>query len=453
MLVSNRGPLSFSQDDNGELVARRGAGGLVSGLGPLVADTGTTWLAAAMSEADRAAAAQGMVEAQGMRTRLLAIDPEIYRLAYDVVSNQTLWFVHHGLYDLPRTPIFTKAFRIAWDAYRRMNATFADAIAEEAPRDTVVLVQDYHLSLVGRDLAERRGDLLAIHFSHTPFAPPVWLRVLPEHVAEELLSGLAAFRSCGFHTHRWAEEFLASCRELLAMTPRTFVSPLPADPDDVRRTAASPDCDAALEEIATLVDDRVVIARVDRIELSKNIVRGFLAFDDLLDRYPNWRERVVFVASVYPSRGGVPEYQRYQTEIETAVARVNQRWGTANWTPIIFDTRDDYPWSVAVLRRADALLVNPLRDGLNLVAKEAALVNERDAVLCLSPEAGVWSELGDVALRVQPHDIAGTADALDAALHMPLDTRRAHAAELRARAERRRPADWLADQLAAASTD
>lgn len=451
MLVSNRGPLSFSEDDNGELVARRGAGGLVSGLGPLVANTDATWMAAAMSESDRVAAARGVVEAHGLRARLLAVDPEIYRLAYDVVSNQALWFVHHGLYDLPRTPVFTLEFRTAWSAYRQMNATFANAIAEEAPSGTVVLVQDYHLSLVGRDLAERRADLMAVHFSHTPFAPPVWLRVLPDHVAEELLSGLAAYRACGFHTQRWADDFLASCRELLALTPRTFVSPLPSDPGGVRGTAASPECNAALAEIDRLADDRLVIARVDRIELSKNIVRGFLAFEDLVDRYPRWRERVVFLASVYPSRGGVPEYQRYQAEIETTVDRINQRWGTTNWTPIVYDTRDDYPRSVALMRRADVLLVNPLRDGLNLVAKEAALVNERSAVLCLSPEAGVWAELGDLALRVQPHDIAATADVLDAALTMPSDTRQSRGAELRSRAERRRPADWLADQLAAAT--
>lgn len=451
MLVSNRGPLSFSQNDDGELLAKRGAGGLVSGLGPLVANTNATWMAAAMSEADRLAAGGGVVEAHGLRARLLAVDPEVYRLAYDVVSNQALWFVYHGLYDLPRTPVFGRDFRAAWNAYRQMNATFANAIAEEAPRGAVVLVQDYHLSLVGRDLAERRPDLTAVHFSHTPFAPPVWLRVLPDHVAEELLSGLAAYRACGFHTQRWADDFLASCRELLALTPRTFVSPLPSDPDDVRGTAASPECNAALDELDRLAGDRLVIARVDRIELSKNIVRGFLAFEDLLDRYPRWRERVIFLASVYPSRAGVPEYQRYQTEIGTTVDRINQRWGTTSWTPIVYDPRDDYPRSVALLRRADVLLVNPLRDGLNLVAKEAALVNERSAVLCLSPEAGVWAELGDLALRVQPHDIAGTADVLDAALTMPADARQSRGAQLRSRAERRRPADWLADQLAAAT--
>jgi trehalose 6-phosphate synthase len=450
VIVSNRGPVSFTQDDSGDLVARRGAGGLVSGLGPLVAGSDATWIAAAITNGDRLAAARGALKADGFRARLLAIDPETYRQAYDLVSNETLWFVHHGLYDLPRVPAFGQDFRQAWGAYRAMNEAFADVVLETAPAGAVVLVQDYHLALMGRYLAEIRPDLAAVHFSHTPFAPPDWLRVLPDHVAAELLAGMSSFRACGFHTQRWADDFRASSREMLALTPRTFVSPLPVDPDDVRQTAASPQCDAALAEIEQQAGDRQVIGRVDRIELSKNLIRGFLAFDDLLDRYPAWRERVMFMASVYPSRQGVPDYQRYQAEVEATVAQINARWGSATWTPVIYDTRDDYPRSVALLRRADVLLVNPLRDGLNLVAKEGALVSERDAVLCLSPEAGVWAELGEVALPVPPFDIAATADTLDQALRMSPEDRRSHAAALRELAERRRPADWLADQLAAA---
>jgi trehalose 6-phosphate synthase len=452
VIVSNRGPLSFRREsgDDGELVAKRGAGGLVSGLGPLVSGTGATWIAAAMSPGDREAAAQGVVEAEDFRVRLLAIDDETYRLAYDVVSNQTLWFVHHGLYDLPREPSFGRDFREAWLAYRAVNERFADAVAEDAPPGSVVLVQDYHLALLGHGLAERRPDMAAVHFSHTPFATPTWLNVLPEHVAGELLSGLAAHTACGFHTQRWADDFLACCRSVLALTPSTFVSPLPADAGDVGAAAASPASDAALREIDELVGDRQVIARVDRIELSKNVLRGFLAFDDLLDRRPEWRERVVFVASVYPSRTGVEAYLRYQAEVDALVERINDRWGTAGWTPIVYDTSDDYPRSVAVLRRADVLLVNPIRDGLNLVAKEGAIVNDRDAVLCLSPEAGVWSELGEAALQVRPFDVSGTADVLDAALRMPAAERRTRAEALRRLAVARRPADWLADQLAAA---
>ncbi len=450
VVVSNRGPLSFRRDEDGGLVARRGAGGLVSGIGPLVAGTEALWVAAAMSDGDREAAAAGVVDAEDFRVKLLALDPEAYRLAYDVVSNQILWFIHHGLYHLPREPAFGPELADAWQAYREVNAAFADAVAETAPDGAAVLVQDYHLGLLGLGLAERRPDLAAVHFSHTPFATPSWLRVLPPHIAGEVLSGLAAHRACGFHTRGWADDFLACAREVLALAPATFVSPLPTDPDDVRRAAASPACDAALAEIDATVGDRRVIARVDRIELSKNLERGFLAYDELLARSPRWRERVVFVASVYPSRTGVPAYLEYQARVEEVVARVNERWGTPDWTPVLYDTRDDYPHSVAVLRRADVLLVNPIRDGLNLVAKEGAIVNERSAVLCLSREAGVWDEVGEAALEVQPYDLVGTAEALEAGLDMPAADRAARAARLRELSVARRPSDWLADQLEAA---
>jgi trehalose 6-phosphate synthase len=450
VVVSNRGPLSFRVGDGGRIEATRGAGGLVSGLGPLVSGTGALWVAAAMGEGDRAAAAAGVVDAEDFRVRLVEVDPEAYRLAYDVVSNQVLWFVHHGLYDLPREPAFGADLREAWQAYRRVNTAFADAVADVAPQGAVVLVQDYHLALLGTALGEQRPDLDAVHFSHTPFATPTWLRVLPDHIAGELLSGLAAHTACGFHSQRWADDFAACCREVLALTPRTFVSPLAADADDVLGAAARPACDEALAEIEAEAVDRLVIARVDRIELSKNLLRGFQAFDDLLDKRPEWRERVVFLASVYPSRTGVPAYIEYQQDVEALVQSINQRWATPGWTPIVYDTRDDYPRSVALLRRADVLLVNPIRDGLNLVAKEAGIVNERDLVLCLSREAGVWDEVGEAAVVVPPFDVAGTADALHQALRMPPGERAVRAARLRELSVARQPTDWLADQLAAA---
>jgi trehalose 6-phosphate synthase len=193
-----------------------------------------------------------------------------------------------------------------------------------------------------------------------------------------------------------------------------------------------------------------VIGRVDRMELSKNLLRGFLAFDELLARHPEHRGEVVFVAGAYPSRTNVPGYSAYRERIDHTVREVNDRWGTEGWTPIVLEVEDDFPRSVALLRRADVLLVNPIRDGLNLVATEGALVSERDAVLALSPEAGAWERLHPAALQVPPFDIAGTAEVLHRALTMPADERRARAGLLRELAEARTPRDWLADQLAAA---
>lgn len=452
VIVSNRGPVSFgfSDVDGGELTTARGGGGLVSALGPAVAGTGATWIAAALSDADREAARSEVVEAEGFRTRTLAIDPDIYRAYYDVIANGTLWFVHHGLYDTPRRPRFDRYWQRAWASYREVNATFAEAVVADAPEGAVVLVHDYHLALLGPSLAAERPDLSAVHFHHTPFCGPDDLRILPAEVAHELLSGLAGYAACGFHAERWARSFAACCEEVLGSAPPTFVAPAAADPDDMAEVAASGACASALDHLERQIEDRRLIVRVDRIELSKNLLRGFHAFVDLLVNHPEWRERVVFGAFVYPSREGLAEYLAYRQEVEGLVRRINEEWSTPTWTPVLYDASDDFPRSVAALRRFDVLLVNPVRDGLNLVAKEGMLVNERAGVLALSREAGAWPELAGAALEVNPFDVSGTAEVLHAALSMDDGARRAHAASVRALAAARTPADWFADQIAAA---
>lgn len=197
-------------------------------------------------------------------------------------------------------------------------------------------------------------------------------------------------------------------------------------------------------------DDRQVIVRVDRMELSKNLLRGFWAFDELLERQPQRREQVVFVALAYPTRQGLPEYLAYQNEVESTVARINQRWGTPGWTPIVLGVEDDYQRSLAALSRYDVLLVNPVRDGLNLVAKEGPLINTRHGVLALSREAGAYDELGPAALEINPFDVSGTAAVLAEALDMDEGQRASRSGELRKLIVGRRPVDWLNDQLDAA---
>jgi trehalose 6-phosphate synthase len=449
VLLSNRGPVAFSVDDAGALVARRGAGGLVSGLAPLVAGTDAVWIAAAMGDADRQAAAGGVVDADDLRVRLLAIDPATYSTAYDVVCNATLWFAHHGLFEAARRPRHDRRWGPAWEAYREVNAAFARATIESAPEGAAVLVQDYHLCLVAPAVRSARPDLHLVHFSHTPFALPEWLLAVPDDAATELLEGMAAHHACTFHTRRWAEAFEACCRAYGVEPPTTAATPLAADAADLERVAASSACAAAGAELDETFGDRRVILRVDRIELSKNILRGFQAYDLLLEARPEWRGRVAFAAFVYPSREGLPEYLAYRQEVEGLVERLNAKWGVEGWTPVVYDPGDDFPRSVAALQRADVLLVNPIRDGLNLVAMEGPLLNRRNGVLALSTEAGAWEALGHAgAMRVNPFDVAGTAEVLHAALSMPEGDRAERAARLAAAAGARRPSDWLAEQLA-----
>jgi trehalose 6-phosphate synthase len=382
--------------------------------------------------------------------RYLAVQPDLYRMAYDVISNGTLWFLHHHLFDLPRRPRIDRRWWEAWDAYRAFNHAFARAVIDEAPEGATVLVQDYHLALVGTWLAQERSDLRAVHFSHIPFCGPDTIRVLPDDAAVELLAGMASHRSCGFHAERWARAFGACCDEVLGWSPSTFVAPLAPDHDEIAEEADSDATRAEGRALDELIGDRHFILRVDRIELSKNLLRGFYAFDDLLQTRPEWHGRVVFGAFVYPSREGLPEYLAYRQEVETVARQLNDRWATASWTPVVVDTSDNFPRSLAALQRYDVLLVNPIRDGLNLVAKEGPVLNQRAGVLVLSHEAGVFEELREHCIAVNPFDVHATADALASALAMDQSEREARAEGLRAAATARSPRQWLDDQLTAA---
>jgi trehalose 6-phosphate synthase len=316
-----------------------------------------------------------------------------------------------------------------------------------------VLVQDYHLALVGPRLRALRPDVRSVHFMHTPWCDPDGLRPLPDDVAAHIVGGIAGHHASTFHTRRWAAKFETSCRVVLGSeaNPSIGVTPLAADAGDLALAAASPGCAKARDEFRESVGDRKLLVRVDRIELSKNILRGFHAYDDLLERYPEWRGRVVFAALLYPSREGLAEYLSYRQEVVGLVARLNDKWSTGDWTPILMKTSDDYLRSVAALQLADVVLVNPIRDGLNLVAFEGVLVSEQASALVLSTEAGAWEQLGDAgAIGINPFDVSATADAVHSALTMESREREERHARLRSVVTGRTSRDWLREQLAAA---
>ena len=453
VLVSNRGPLAFRMGD-GRVESVPSGGGLAGSLHPLVEGTGATWVACTMNEADRKAASQGLMIADGLRVELVEPEADVYDLAYNVVSNATLWFCHHHLFDSARRPRTDRRWMEAWDAYRTFNKMMAERVADVAPPGGRVLVQDYHLALLAPTLSDLRPDLVTVHFTHTPFADPSVLRMLPTSVGDELMAAMAGFGACGFHSERWAAAFRANLASsgIDSSTTATFVSPLSTDAGRLRASASGPGVAAALARIEDSVggSDRSVIVRVDRMELSKNLLRGFWAYEELLEQVPTHRERVVFVALAYPTRQALAEYLAYQDEVVTTVARINERWGTPGWTPIVLEVEDDYTRSLAALTRYDVLLVNPVRDGLNLVAQEGPVINTRDGLLALSREAGAFDQLAGGSLEVNPFDVTGTAAVLAHALAAGPEERAARAAALRTAIRARRPRDWLDDQLAAA---
>jgi trehalose 6-phosphate synthase len=447
LVASNRGPVSYTVGEDGSLTARRGGGGLVSGLSAIGPDADALWVCSALSDGDREAVRRGEGEPG---TRMLDVPADVHADAYNGIANSVLWFVHHMLYQTPLEPVFDAEFRRQWASYETYNRAFAEALAEEAAPGAAVLVQDYHLTLVPGMLRELRPDLRISHFSHTPWAPPEYFRMLPRDIAGQVLRGMLGADRLGFLTRRWADAFTACCEQFARGTgdTRIGVHGLGADSEFLRERAHRSD---VAERMAGLREEigagRRAIVRVDRTELSKNIVRGLLAYEQLLVDHPEWCERVVHVAFAYPSRQDLAVYRDYTAEVQRTAERINERFGTPGWTPVVLHVKDDFARSLAAYRLADVALVNPIRDGMNLVAKEMPVLSEEGCVLVLSQEAGAFEELGEDALAVNPYDVVDTARALHEALTMPAEERAERTKRLAAAATALPPAQWFLDQL------
>jgi trehalose 6-phosphate synthase len=469
VVASNRGPVSFRADDTGALTAHRGGGGLVSALRNVITADDAVWVCSALSEPDRAAATgapggridEAGYDTGGARVRMLAVEPAVFDRAYNGIANGTLWFTSHHLYDGSTQPVFDLAWRREWAAYVEYNTAFADALAEEAGPDAAVVVQDYHLTLVPRLLRDRRPDLRIGWFAHTPWAAPEVFASLPDDIAVELLSGILGADAVGFLAHRWADAFMECAVRNLDAKARhgtvrlddhdsvVAVHPLGIDGDELRERAAQPDVAARRAALAQWAGDRQVVLRIDRTELSKNIVRGLAAFRELLRTRPRWHDEVVHLAFAYPSRHDLPEYREYTAAVQRTAREINEEFGRPGWQPVRLEVSDDYPRSLAALSLADVLVVNPVRDGMNLVAKEGPVLSTDGCALVLSREAGAAAELAEWSLVVNPFDVSGTADAIEAGLLMPAGERRRRCDALARAATALPPHEWLGRQLAA----
>jgi trehalose 6-phosphate synthase len=464
VVASNRGPVSFDRDARGRLSARRGTGGLVTALSGVFYRDDTTWVSAAMTDGDRAVALKGrrLEAGSNQRMRYVVLPPERYDGYYNEVSNRILWMVHHNLWDIPRSPMFDDGTQEAWRHFVEANRAFAQALADESGHDPVYLVQDYHLCLVPGMLRELVPDAKIVHFSHTPFAGGTYLRVLPETMRLGLLQGLAGADVLGFQAKQWAENYLLSARSLpdvrvlrggrLQVDSRTVAVrafPVAVSAEPLRETAERSEADEVREELRAWAGECRVILRVDRLEPSKNILRGFLAYELFLRRNPSWVGQVKFLCLLSPSREDVPEYRNYGEECIAEADRVNSAFGTRSWRPIDVRVQEDYAFAVAAYDMYDVLLVNPTYDGMNLVAMEGPLVNRRDGVLVLSRNAGAYSRLGRQALGVNPFDLAETAEAIRASLEMPDEERARRARGMSRTVQAHTPPTWLASQLEA----
>lgn len=471
LIASNRGAVEFERDRSGELTHKRGAGGLVTALTHVIRRVPGLWVASAISPGDRELVrSQGdehfeiNVEGDPVRLRYLLFEREMFDRYLNRVSNWIFWFLCHGLWSLSTQPRFDEKTLEAWASYQAVNRRFAEALAEEiegAERSTPVMLHDYHLMRVAAFLRELNPEAFIYHFIHIPWAQPDAMRILPEKMAEEVLEGLLANDLVGFQTHRWSRNFMRCCEDLLGakvdwdsglVTHRdqeTVVRhyPISIDVEAVRDLAHSSEAESHLTWLDQILEGRKLILRVDRLELSKNVVRGLLAYEQFLLRYPEWKGRVVHVSLVYPSRQALVEYRSYEAQVLEVYDRINAELGTDDWQPIVLVNEDDYVRALACLRKYDVLLVNPIIDGMNLAAKEGPAVNETDGVLVLSRNAGAWDELSSAALGVNPFDLSEMAEAINEGLAIDAAERKTRARVLRETVERNNPNKWVWFQL------
>jgi trehalose 6-phosphate synthase len=478
VLVSNRGPVTFGPD--GEV--QRGSGGLVTALTGLASHREAVWIASAMNEHDAAVSRRHGGSAFAVRSpaggeylvRLVTSDPEAYDRFYNVFANPMLWFIQHYLWDLSNAPDIRRHEIEAFEfGYNAVNEDLARAVVEEVDRlkgagggdgrgeAPVVMVHDYHLYTLPDLVRRARPDVFLHHFIHIPWTQSDSWRVLPARIRREIYGGLLANDIIGFHTRSYSRNFMQCCRDLMDLDVdfgrglvhygerevwvRTY--PLPIDHAATRQVADGERVQRFERELLRRRRDFLIL-RVDRADLSKNVLRGFSAFDLFLEQHPEFRERVTFVAQLMPSRTDVPEYAEYLERIEALVAVVNHRHGTPDWMPIQLKLRDDLEEAMAAYRHYDVLLVNAMFDGMNLVAKEGPIVNRRDGVSILSENTGAHEELGQFALSVNPFDIQELADSIHAALDMPAAERARRARGLREIVTSRDPGDWIDEQLA-----
>jgi trehalose 6-phosphate synthase len=470
IIATNRGPVTFASAADGSLRTRRGSGGLVTALGQVGRHVPVTWVAAAMGDGDRRAARDREVlrraagDDDALRLRFVVADRTAYDQAYNVIANPLLWFLQHQMWNLPERPVIDATVMRAWDrGYVAVNDGFARELLAEAGRDRQprIMLHDYHLYLAAAPIRAALPKAILSHFTHIPWPPSsIWQTISPA-IRETLLGGLLANDVAGFQTARYAHNFLRSVESFLPdakvdydaaevrrgrRTTRVRHYPISIDVAATRRVAQSQAARRRAEQLRSRARSRLIV-RVDRMEPSKNILRGFLAFEALLQRRPRLRGDISFLAFLVPSRTSLREYGYYGRRVQDVVDRINARFGRADWRPIELFYENDYAQGLAAMSIADVVLVNPLIDGMNLVAKEAVVVSERDAVLVLSETAGAYDQMADGCLPVAPADIVGTADALGQALDMPLEERHRRLVAMRRGVEREDITWWLRRQF------
>lgn len=472
ILASNRGPVTLRRNENGQIEHQRGSGGLVTALIGVLQHADARWIACAQTEEDKAWG-QGLVSLgesdEEVQMHFIATSEEAYEGYYAVIANPLLWFLQHSMWNIFREPTIDQAVWKHWEeGYVAVNRLFAEEISRQitaSSQPALVMLQDYHLYLAPHFIRRKfrpKGEYTLAHFVHIPWPGSDHWGFLPTKMRRAILEGLCAVDLLGFQTHDDGLNFIRTCESHLPgchvnyrkgkvrfRNHVTYVRdfPISIDVDALKQLADTEDVISYRDQLLQSHGEWQIMLRIDRIEPSKNIVRGFQAFDHLLELHPEHRGRVKFLALLVPSRLDVDEYGDYLDEVMGIVGRVNAKYGRHDWEPIRVLVEENYPRAVAGLQIYDALLVNSIADGMNLVAKEGPIVNRHDGVLILSERTGAYQQLEPGVLVISPLDVLGTAEAMHRALTMPAEERREKGERLRSLIESQDIVDWLNQQL------
>jgi trehalose 6-phosphate synthase len=473
IIASNHGPVTFHKDEDGNLLPQRsGGGGLVTALSGMAQHTEACWIASALSEEDKSWSG-GLVpigeEGATIQVRFITPEAAAYDGYYKVIANPLLWFLQHSMWDIFRSPTIDRSTWQNWqNGYMVVNRLFAEAITRQIlinQQPSLVMLQDYHLYLAPyfiRRVLHPRARYTLMHFIHIPWPGAEDWGFLPPRMRQGILEGLCSVDLLGFQTREDGLNFIRTCESHLPhahvnfkrgriwyRNHATYVRdfPISIDVRALKRLAESEEVAEHHKSLLEQYGGNPLIVRIDRIEPSKNIVRGFQAFDEMLELHPEHRGKVQFLALLVPSRMEVEEYQSYLNELMGAAGQVNAKFGDSTWEPVRVMVGENYPRAVAAMQLYDVLLVNSIADGMNLVAKEGPVVNQQHGVLILSERTGARQQLESGALVIPPLDVSATAEALHKALILPADERRNKAERLRDLIEGEDIVDWLCQQL------
>ncbi|HOI71978.1 MAG TPA: trehalose-6-phosphate synthase [Methanobacterium sp.] len=441
IVVSNRGPVEFIKE-NGKTKMKRGAGGLVSTLLPLMEALNGAWIASAMTPGDVEVAKRfpdNRVPITDDKplfwVPFVVVEPEPYESYYSIISNPLLWFVQHYMWNSPYTPDIDDQIHQAWkNGYKYMNQQFAEKVCAESKinnKEPMIMLQDYHLYLCPLYIRKKMKNTFLSQFIHVPWPQSEYFSILPQYMRKEIIDGLLSNNLLGFHIPRYVNNFIQTCEEYVdevdydngivwhnGQATHVKSYPISVDYNGIKELASSKEVSKKEKLIKKIKGDYFLFYRTDRADLSKNIIRGFKAYELFLHKYPQYHGKVKFLTTGKPTRQQIREYHDYYYDIVDIIEEINIKYGTDDWKPIEFLFKADYNLVVAAFKNYDCMIVNPIADGMNIVPKEASAVNLSKGVIILSEKAGCFEELKDNVLAVNPYDISQTAEAYKNAVTM-----------------------------------